>query len=64
MAMKCGVCGGENMAHDVRDLDHTNKDKSVVIRCVEGDYCPDCGEVVMTMPQAQYYSDAISGIAI
>jgi HTH-type transcriptional regulator/antitoxin MqsA len=46
--MKCPACGAAELVHGVRDLPYTYKGETTTIAAVEGDFCPACGEVVMS----------------
>jgi HTH-type transcriptional regulator/antitoxin MqsA len=45
--MKCPICGGAELSHETRDIPYAYKSKRTVIKGVEGDFCPACGEVVL-----------------
>ncbi|WP_428000129.1 type II TA system antitoxin MqsA family protein [Acidovorax sp.] len=58
--MKCGACGSDQAADDVRDFRYVYGDKDVVIPALKGRYCPDCEEILMDGEQADRYGDAVS----
>lgn len=51
--MKCPVCGGAELVHDVRDIVHTYKGETLVIPNVEARFCPECGESVTNMAESE-----------
>jgi len=42
--------------HDIRDIPYTYKGETTVIPTVTGDFCPACGEVVLTMAESNRVS--------
>jgi HTH-type transcriptional regulator/antitoxin MqsA len=50
--MKCPLCGEARLVQDTRDLPYTYKGESTVIPCVTGDYCPVCGEVILSAAES------------
>jgi HTH-type transcriptional regulator / antitoxin MqsA len=52
MNMKCPICGNAELVHDIRDIPYTYKGETTVIPAVTGDFCPVCGEVVLTMAES------------
>jgi HTH-type transcriptional regulator/antitoxin MqsA len=50
--MKCPVCDTIEMVPDTRDIDYTYKGESTVIPTVAGDYCPACGEAVLSKDES------------
>lgn len=45
--MKCPICGGNNLVHDIRDIPFVHENKTTIIKSIEGDFCPDCEEVIL-----------------
>jgi len=56
MNMKCQICAGAELVHDIRDIPYTYKGETTVIPTVTGDFCPACGEVVLTMAESNRVS--------
>ena len=54
--MKCQICGEAELVHDIRDIPYTYKGETTVIPTVTGDFCPACGEGVLTMAESQRVS--------
>ena len=54
--MKCQNCAGAELVHDIRDIPYTYKGETTVIPTVTGDFCPACGEVVLTMAESNRVS--------
>ncbi len=54
--MKCQICAGAELVHDIRDIPYTYKGETTVIPTVTGDFCPACGEVVLTMAESNRVS--------
>jgi len=52
MNMKCQICARAELVHDTRDMPYTYKGETTVIPAVTGDFCPACGEVVLTMAES------------
>jgi HTH-type transcriptional regulator / antitoxin MqsA len=50
--MKCQICARAELVHDTRDMPYTYKGETTVIPAVTGDFCPACGEVVLTMAES------------
>lgn len=57
--MKCPACGAAELAHDTRDLSHIYKGETSVISAVTGDYCPACGETVLSAAESARTSTAM-----
>ena len=57
--MKCPVCGAAELVHDTRDVPYTYKGESTRIPAVSGKFCPACAEIVLSMDEADKYSDAV-----
>lgn len=47
--MRCPCCGAAELIHDTRDMLYTYKSETTSIPTVTGDFCPACGEVVLTV---------------
>jgi len=56
MNMKCQICANAELVHDIRDIPYTYKGETTVIPAVTGDFCPACGEVVLTMAESMRVS--------
>ena len=54
--MKCQICANAELVHDIRDIPYTYKGETTVIPAVTGDFCPACGEVVLTMAESMRVS--------
>ena len=54
--MKCQICAGAELVHDIRDIPYAYKGETTVIPTVTGDFCPACGEVVLTMAESNRVS--------
>jgi HTH-type transcriptional regulator/antitoxin MqsA len=57
--MKCPCCGAAELIHDARDLPYSYKGESTLIPAVTGDFCPACGEAVLSREHGDRYSDLI-----
>ena len=57
--MKCPCCGAAELIHDTRDMPYTYKGKTTTIPAVTGDFCPSCGEVVLSRAQGDRYSELL-----
>ena len=57
--MKCPCCGAAELVPDTRDMPYTYKGESTTVPSVTGDFCPACGEVVLTREQGDRYSEFI-----
>ncbi len=55
--MKCPCCGAAELMHDTRDVPYTYKGETTLIPEVTGDFCPACGEVVLSREQGDRYSE-------
>ena len=51
--MKCPACGASELVQNTRDLPYTYKGKSIVIPSVTGEFCPACGESILTVPESE-----------
>lgn len=56
--MNCPECDGK-MVRDKRDMPYSYKDDVTVITGVEGDYCTDCDEVVLSLDESRRVSAAM-----
>jgi len=57
--MLCPCCGEAELIHDIRDMSYTYKGEVTVIPEIEGDFCPACGEVILSREQGDRYSESI-----
>ena len=57
--MKCPSCGAAKLIHDTRDMPYIYKGENTVIPAVTGDFCPACGEAVLSREQGDRYSELI-----
>ena len=57
--MRCPCCGEADLVSETRDIKVTYKRQTTVIPAVEGDYCPACGEVVLSRESGNKYSDLL-----
>ncbi len=55
--MKCPICGGAELVRESRDLPYTYKGETTLIRKVEGDYCPACGEGILGKKEGDRFSE-------
>lgn len=46
--MKCPTCSAAKLVRDTRDVPYTYKGESTVLEAVTGDFCPACGESVLS----------------
>jgi len=46
--MKCPECGGADLVKGRRDLPYTYRGESTIFEDVEGQWCPACGEGVLS----------------
>jgi HTH-type transcriptional regulator / antitoxin MqsA len=58
--MKCGACGGSGVKRDTRDVEYTYKGQTTTLAAITGDYCPDCGEMMLNREQSETYAAAAS----
>ncbi|MHB1700971.1 MAG: type II toxin-antitoxin system MqsA family antitoxin [Acidobacteriaceae bacterium] len=56
--MKCPICGQAELVQDTRDLPYAYKGESTIIPSVAGDFCPACGEAILS-PQESARSSAM-----
>lgn len=57
--MKCPNCGAATLVHDTRDLPYAYKGEATTIPAVTADWCPACGEAVMSVDESQRVSQAM-----
>ena len=57
--MKCPSCGAAKLIRDTRDMPYIYKGENTVIPAVTGDFCPACGEAVLSREQGDRYSELI-----
>jgi HTH-type transcriptional regulator / antitoxin MqsA len=55
--MLCYECGNAELIHETRDLEYSYRGQRTIIKGVEGDFCPACGESFLDDEQAEHYSD-------
>ncbi|MFA1644784.1 MAG: type II toxin-antitoxin system MqsA family antitoxin [Enterobacteriaceae bacterium] len=53
--MKCPVCGGAELAHEVRDIPYEYKGEKTVFHAVKGQFCDACGEIVFGAGEGDEY---------
>lgn len=61
--MRCPKCGGAELVPQVRDLPFTVNGEERAVPAVTGDFCPLCGEAVLTGTEAARVSAAIMAVA-
>lgn len=61
--MKCPICGGNNLQHDTRDIPHTYKNEQTLIKGITGDFCADCGEVILAGDDLVRFGEEISAFS-
>ncbi|MBM3734856.1 MAG: YgiT-type zinc finger protein [Acidobacteria bacterium] len=61
--MKCPSCGAAKLVRDTRDIPYTYKGERTTIPAVRGDYCPACGESVLTAQESVRVSSAMLDFA-
>lgn len=57
--MKCPSCGTAKLVHDTREVPYTYKGESTLIANVTGDFCPNCGEMVLNAVESARTSAAM-----
>lgn len=57
--MKCPCCGAVELIHDTRDLPYVYKGEATAFPAVTGDFCPACGEVVLSREHGDRYSEFV-----
>lgn len=58
--MKCPCCGAAELINDTRDLPYTYKTETTTIKQVKGDFCTECGEVILDREQGDRYGKLIA----
>lgn len=56
---KCPACGAAQLVRDTRDMPYTYKGETTAIPAVAGDYCPACGEAVLSAAESARVSAAM-----
>jgi len=51
--MKCPACGAAELVTETRDMAHTYRSHSTLIRAVHGAHCPACGESVLDAMESE-----------
>ena len=57
--MRCPSCAEAALVRDTRDMPYTYKGESTTIADVEGDFCPACGEAVLSASESTRVSTAM-----
>ncbi|MBL8220302.1 MAG: type II toxin-antitoxin system MqsA family antitoxin [Bryobacterales bacterium] len=57
--MKCPACGEAELVRGKRSIAHTYKGRVTTIPAVRGDFCPVCGEGVLTAAESSRVSAAM-----
>ena len=57
--MKCPSCGARKLIRDTREIPYTYKGETTTIPAVRGDFCPSCGESVLTAAESKRVSAAM-----
>ncbi|MDR2892858.1 MAG: type II toxin-antitoxin system MqsA family antitoxin [Deltaproteobacteria bacterium] len=57
--MQCGSCGHKETVHTVTEIPFAFMGSKTVIKNVEGELCPECGEVFLDMEAAQKADEAM-----
>jgi HTH-type transcriptional regulator/antitoxin MqsA len=57
--MKCPSCGRAKLVRDTRDIPYAYKGERTTISAVRGDFCPACGETVLTPAESSRVSAAM-----
>lgn len=50
--MKCPSCGAAKLVRDRRDIEYVYKGETTTIKAVRGEFCPACGESVLTAAES------------
>jgi HTH-type transcriptional regulator / antitoxin MqsA len=53
MNMKCPACGAAELVHDTRDITHTYKGEVTALHSVTAQFCPACGESVLSAQESR-----------
>jgi len=59
MAMKCPSCGRAKLVRDTREVPYTYKGEATTMHAVRGDFCPACGEGVLSAAESSRVSAAM-----
>ena len=54
--MKCPSCGAAKLVRDTRDIPYIYKGETTTIPAVRGEFCPACGESVLTAAESKRVS--------
>ena len=57
--MICPSCGKSKLVRDTRDVPYTYKGETTTIPDVRGEFCPACGESVLSAPESSRVSAAM-----
>lgn len=57
--MKCPSCAAADVVRRKRDITHSYKGETLIIRAVRGDFCPACGERILSPAEAKRVSLAM-----
>lgn len=57
--MKCPSCGEPKLVRGKRDIPYTYKGEITTIQAVRGQFCPACGECVLTAAESKRVSEAM-----
>jgi HTH-type transcriptional regulator/antitoxin MqsA len=52
MTMKCPICAGAELVPDTRDISYTYKGETTSIPALTGDFCPVCGESILSAAES------------
>ena len=51
--MKCPACLEEDLVFETRDMPYIHKGETAYIPDVSGEFCPACGEMVLSPSEAE-----------
>jgi HTH-type transcriptional regulator/antitoxin MqsA len=57
--MKCPSCAEAKLVRDTRDIPYTYKGETTTIPAVRGEFCPACGEGVLSAAESERVSAAM-----
>ena len=57
--MKCPSCGEAKLVRDTRDISYVYKGETTTIPEVSGEFCPACGESILSPSESQRVSAAM-----
>ena len=57
--MKCPSCGAGKLVRDTRNVPYAYKGETTTIPAVRGEFCPACGESVLTAAESKRVSAAM-----